>query len=96
MAYRQIAVLTLKKLFGVGPQDRGDAEGQIYQGAHRGRTFHWEEAMQAGLLTADDARRLTELRMIRNTQVHSSNVDRKEVEHAVYLAKTLLSGLDTK
>jgi hypothetical protein len=50
--------------------------------------------MRAGLLTADYARRLTELRMIRNTQVHSSNVDRKEGEHAIYLAETLLSELN--
>ena len=40
--------------------------------------------------------RLTELRMIRNRQVHSSDIDRKEVEHAIYLAETLLSTLSSK
>ncbi len=34
---------------------------------HR-HTFFWEDAKQAGVITGDDIRRLTELRMIRNTQ----------------------------
>jgi hypothetical protein len=63
-------------------------------GIDRGHTFHWEMAMREGLLTGDDAQRLIELRMIRNKQVHSSDIDRKEVEHAVHLAETVLSALN--
>lgn len=111
LAYRQIAALMLKNLFGVDlgePRPAPTLERLIVlwnrieetlknkydqAGIDRGHTFHWEQAMGAGLLTSDDVRRLTELRMIRNTQVHSSDIDRKEVEHAVHLAETLLSAL---
>ena len=46
--------------------------------------------MRAGLLSGDDIQKLTELRMIRNRQVHSSTLDRKQVEYAVGLAESLL------
>lgn len=59
---------------------------------HR-HTFFWEEATLAGVITGDDIRRLTELRMIRNAQVHSSDIDRAEVARAIQLAETLLSKL---
>jgi hypothetical protein len=114
LAYRQIAVLMLKNLFGVDlgePRPAPTLERLIVlwnkvdetlkskyskAGIDRGHTFHWEEAMRAGVLTSEDAARLTELRMIRNRQVHSSDIDRKEVEHAIYLAETLLSTLSSK
>ena len=114
LAYRQIAVLLLKNLFGVDLGEPRPAPtldrlivlwNQIQEtlehrlkkaGIEHRHTFYWEEAMRAGVITEDDFRRLTELRMIRNTQVHSSNVDRKEVEHAILLAETLLSALKDK
>jgi len=65
-------------------------------GIERGHTFFWEEAMQAGVLAMDDIQRLTELRMIRNSQVHSSKIDQREVEHAVHLAEILLAALKSK
>jgi hypothetical protein len=113
-AYRQIAVLLVKNLFGVDLGDPKPAptlerlivlwnqiqetlESKLKQaGIEHRHTFFWDEAMLAGVITGDDIRRLTELRMIRNTQVHSSQVDRIEVERAVYLAETLLSALKGK
>ncbi len=62
-------------------------------GIDRRHTHHWEEAMQAGLLASEDIQKLTELRMIRNRQVHSSTLDRKQVEHAVGLAEDVLKKL---
>ena len=63
-------------------------------GIDRGHTFWPEEAMQSGVLSQDDIANLTELRMIRNKQVHSSTLDRKQVEYAVDLAERLLSKLE--
>jgi hypothetical protein len=111
LAYRQIAVLLLKNLFGVDmsePRPAPTLEGLIVlwnrieetlqerykrAGVDRGHTFHWEEAMQAGIISADDIKRLTELHMIRNAQVHSSAPDRKQIEYAVHLAVSLLASL---
>ena len=112
LAYRQMAVLLLKNLFGVAlgdPKPAPTLERLIVlwnkieeafnrklkkAGIERKRTFFWEEAMQTGVLGADDISKLTELRMIRNKQVHSSTLDRKQVEYAVDLAEQLLSKLD--
>jgi hypothetical protein len=113
-AYRQIAVLLLKNLFGVDlgePKPAPTLErlivlwNQIEEtveskltkaGIEHRHTFFWEEAMLNGVITGDEIRRLTQLRMIRNEQVHSSKIDRSEVEHAVHLAETLLSALKGK
>lgn len=113
LAYRQIAVLLLKVLFGVNLGDPKPAPTlerlivlwnqidesirQKYQsaGIDKGNTFHWEEALQKGVLTTDDIHRLTELRMIRNQQVHSTEVDKKQIEYAVHLAETLLTAIQT-
>ena len=62
-------------------------------GIDRGHTYHWEEAMRAGLLSGDDIQKLTELRMLRNRQVHSSTLDRKQVAYAVGLAEQLIHNL---
>jgi hypothetical protein len=53
-----------------------------------------EEAIQAGQVTEDDMRTVRELREIRNNQVHSSAVDRTQVEHAVGLAEKMLANLN--
>jgi hypothetical protein len=108
LAYRQIAVLLLRNLFGVDlgePKPAPTLErlivlwNQIQEilesklkkaGIEHRHTFYWEEAMQAGVILQEDIQRLTELRMIRNTQVHSSSIDMKQVEYAVHLAETLL------
>ena len=85
---------TLERLIVLWNQIQETIERKLkVAGIEHRHTFYWEEAMQAGVISGDDIRRLTELRMIRNTQVHSSDVDRKQVEHAVYLAETLLSAL---
>jgi hypothetical protein len=62
-------------------------------GISRGHTYHWEEAMRAGLLSSDDLQNLTEVRMLRNQQVHSSTLDRKKIEYAAGLAENLLENL---
>ena len=112
LAYRQIAVLLLKNLFGVllgEPRPAPTLERLIVlwnqieeafnrklkkSGIERRHTFFWEEAMKSGVLSSDDVKGLTELRMIRNQQVHSSTVDRKQVDHAVDLAERLLTKLN--
>jgi hypothetical protein len=47
----------------------------------------------AGAIKAEDIELFTQLRMLRNQQVHSTNVDRKQVEMAVHMAEKLLSSL---
>ena len=59
-------------------------------GVDRGHTYFWEDALKKGILNRDDVQRMTELRMIRNKQVHSLEIDKKQVEYAIYLAETLL------
>jgi uncharacterized protein YutE (UPF0331/DUF86 family) len=45
--------------------------------------------MSKGVVNQEDVQRLTELRMIRNRQVHSSKIDSKEVEYALgYIFQT--------
>lgn len=110
-AYRQIAVLLLKNLFGVvlgDPKPAPTLERLILlwnkveesfkqklktAGIDRGHTFWPEEAIQSGVLSPNDITNLTELRMIRNKQVHSSTLDQKQVEYAVDLAERLLLNL---
>ena len=60
-----------------------------------GHTFFWEEAMQAGVLSSEELSRLTELRLIRNSELHSTTLDKKRVEYAVALAEHLLVKLQT-
>ena len=62
-------------------------------GIDRGHTFHWEEAMKAGVLESGDISRLTELRMMRNRQVHSTTLDPKETTYAISIAEELLKKL---
>lgn len=57
-------------------------------------TFYREEAVQSGVLSQEDISNLTELRMLRNKQVHSSTLERKQVEYAVDVAERLLSKLE--
>jgi hypothetical protein len=112
LAYRQIAVLLLKNLFGVSLENPKPAPtlerlivlwNQIEEalnrklkeaGIDRGHTFFWEEAMKSGILKNDDIQSMTQLRMIRNQQVHSSTLDREQVGYAVGLAERLLSKLN--
>jgi len=111
LAYRQIAVLILKTLFGIDlgePRPAPTLERLIVlwnqveeavnalfkkKGIDRHHTFSWEQAKAAGLLDQKDIEALTELRVIRNKQVHSSSLDRKQVEYAVALADQLLTKL---
>lgn len=111
-AYRQIAVLLLKNLFGVvlgDPKPAPTLERLIVlwnrieeafksrlakAGIERSRTYYWEEAIQSGILSLEDITNITELRTIRNKQVHSSTLDRKQVEYAVSLAERLLCKLE--
>ena len=111
LAYRQIAVILLRSLFGVTlgePKPAPSLERLIglwneiearlngkFKGAgiDRTHTFSWEEAMRAGLLTQEDIASITELRLIRNKQVHSSTVDHLQVKYAVDLAERLVGKL---
>ncbi len=58
-------------------------------------TYKWEQAVKEGMLEQEDINQLTELRMIRNTQVHSKaeNIDEKRIVLGVGIAKTLLRKL---
>jgi hypothetical protein len=64
-------------------------------GVDTGHTFKWEMAMREGILEMEDISQLTELRMIRNAQVHSTaeNIDKKRIELGVEIAETLLKKL---
>lgn len=57
-------------------------------------TYMWEEARRAGLVDMTFVQDLTELRMIRNKQVHSGSLDPKQVEYAVQVAERLLHQLE--
>ncbi|MDF1754672.1 MAG: hypothetical protein P1U89_17945 [Verrucomicrobiales bacterium] len=110
-AYRQIAVLMLKNLFGVAmgdPRPAPTLERLIVlwnkieeafnarlkkEGIDRGHTFFWEDAMKSGVLASEDIKSLTELRMIRNKNVHSSTLDVNQISYAVDLAEKLLEKL---
>ena len=64
-------------------------------GVDTGHTFKWEWAMRDGILEMEDIMQLTELRMIRNSQVHSTaeNIDKKRIELGVEIAETLIRKL---
>lgn len=64
-------------------------------GVDTGHTFKWEMAMGRGVLDMKDINQLTELRMIRNTQVHSTaeNIDKKRIELGIEIAETLIKKL---
>lgn len=64
-------------------------------GLDTGHTFKWEMVMREGVLEMDDINQLTELRMIRNTQVHSTaeNIDKKRIELGVEIAEALIKKL---
>lgn len=64
-------------------------------GVDTGHTFKWEMAMREGVLEMEGVNQLTELRMIRNTQVHSTaeNIDKKRIELGVEIAETLIKKL---
>lgn len=64
-------------------------------GVDTGHTFKWEMAMREGVLEIEDINQLTELRIIRNTQVHSTaeNIDKKRIELGVEIAETLTKKL---
>jgi hypothetical protein len=110
LAYRQIAVLLLKNLFGVSlgePKPAPTLErlivlwNQLEEAVKRKlkklgiepHTSFWEEAIKSGIVSSEDLQSLIELRVIRNRQVHSSTLDRGQVEYAVGLAERLLSKL---
>ena len=111
LAYRQIADIILKNLYGIEltePKPAPTLEHlivlwnnleEIFKkklnkvGIDRRHTLFWESAIKEGIITGEDVTSLTELRMIRNKQVHSSSIDRKQVEHAINLAEKLLNKL---
>lgn len=65
-------------------------------GVNLGNTFKWEEAMRAGLLDMKTIEKLTELRMIRNAQVHSqgSELDVKRIALGIALGREILNQLN--
>lgn len=58
-------------------------------------TYKWERSFQEKILTAEQLRDWTELRMARNRLVHSSSVDTEEVAHWVRKSKRLLEALES-
>lgn len=70
---------------------------QVFEklGVNIGHTFKWEMAMREEVLKMEDINQLTELRMIRNTQVHSTaeNIDKKRIELGVEIAEALIKKL---
>jgi hypothetical protein len=58
-------------------------------------TFKWEEAVQAGILDMQTIQDITELRMIRNKQVHSTpdEIDRERISFGVSLAEKVMKRL---
>lgn len=107
-AYRLIASLLLKNLFGITPEPVKPAptlerlielwnllEETMKQrlqvsGINKGHTYYWEEAMRQRIVSLEDVTSFTELRMIRNKQVHSTNLDKDQIHYAVSLAEKLL------
>lgn len=61
-------------------------------GVDAGQTFKWEIAVRAGILEINDIKLISELRMIRNSQVHSTaeNIDKKRIELGVEIAEKLI------
>jgi len=57
-------------------------------------TFKWEQAFSAGVLSPEQVRDLTELRMARNRLVHSASVDTEDVAHWVRKSGRLLTALE--
>lgn len=66
-----------------------------YSNVDTAHTFKWEMAMRAGILEIADINQLTELRVIRNTQVHSKaeNIDRNRIKLGVQIAEDLIRKL---
>jgi hypothetical protein len=60
-----------------------------------GHTFKWEMAMKEGILNFDQIKALTDLRMIRNLEVHAteSEINNKRIEYAIELAEMLINKL---
>lgn len=60
-----------------------------------GNTFKWEVARQNGILDMEDILQITELRMIRNTQVHSKaeNINEEKIAIGIKIAQNLIEKL---
>jgi hypothetical protein len=59
-------------------------------------TFKWEQAVQAGILDSELLRQITELRSIRNLQVHASSdqLDQERIKLGIALGKRILRELE--
>ena len=64
-------------------------------GIDRGKTFFLDEAMKRGILNREDIEALNETRMIRNSQVHSTEIDNKKIEYAFDRAERLLKKIES-
>jgi hypothetical protein len=64
-------------------------------GIDRRHTYKWEEAMKVGIIDMQTIQDITELRMIRNKQVHSTSdeIDRERISFGVSLAQKILKRL---
>jgi hypothetical protein len=60
-----------------------------------GHTYKWEQAAKMGILDMQVVQDITELRMIRNKQVHSTSdeIDRERISFGVSLAEKILERL---
>jgi len=63
-------------------------------GIDTGHTFKWEMAMEDGVLTFDQIKALTDLRMIRNIEIHGqTDIGHARVKYAIDIAELLISEL---
>lgn len=59
-------------------------------------TYKWEQAAKAGILDSELVKKITELRMIRNSQVHSTQdeLDMERIKFGVTLGESILKELE--
>jgi hypothetical protein len=67
----------------------------VSAGIDVGHTYKWEQAAKMGILDMQVVQDITELRMIRNKQVHSTSdeLDRERISFGVSLAEQILERL---
>lgn len=67
-------------------------------GVDSGHTFKWNMVIREGVLEMEDINQLTELRLIRHSQVHSTaeNIDKERINLGVSIAENLIKKLKEK
>lgn len=84
---------SLERLILLWNQIEGQLEVSLLKHGIERHTYMWEEGINKGLFNKQIVQDLTELRMIRNKQVHSTSIDLKQIEYAVEMAEKILGRL---